>query len=105
MKSANKSVSNGTAGIPVHFEISLPQDTPEYMAPAYYGCLRWALTFDPILERFKSDTGKGLPAARSPIEKMVDQATGHDPYEDFFRAFVSWFNENIWGAIDGPGEN
>jgi hypothetical protein len=104
MKSAKQSVPSGAAGITVPFEITLPEDTPEYMAPAYFSCLQWASGFEPILNQFREDTGKVIPAVRAPIEKMIDDATGFDPYADFLRVFVPWFNEWIWGAIDGPGE-
>lgn len=105
MKSTTESVPNGAAEIPVPFEITLPQNTPEFMAPAYFGCLRWALQFDPILESFKEVTGKNIPASRSPIEKLVDEACGINHGEEFIKAFVPWFNEQVWGSLGGPGEN
>jgi len=88
----------------VPFEITLPEDTPEYMAPAYFGCLRWALGKEEILNQFEKDTGKFILIARSGLDKLIDESTGFDPSADFLRAFVPWFNEWIWGAIDGPGE-
>jgi hypothetical protein len=104
MKSATKSVPNGAAETPVPFEITLPEDTPEYMAPAYFGCLRWALGFDPILDSFFEVTGISLSPARSGINKLVDDATGFDPNENFLRAFLPWFDEQVWGKMDEPGE-
>lgn len=105
MKSMKESVPNGAAKLPVHFEITLPQDTPEFMAPAYFGCLQWALKTDGILEEFRKDSGLAIPAARASIEKMIDEATGFDAMEHFMRAFVPWFNVWVWGPMDGPGEN
>ena len=79
------------------FEITLPETTPEFMAGAYFSCLRWAITFEPILKRFEDETGNRVPKSRSGIERMIDEACGFDQYEYFFRAFVPWFNENVWG--------
>ena len=79
------------------FEISLPKTTPEFMAVAYFDCLRWAITFEPILKRFEDETGNHIPKSRSGIERMIDEACGFDQYEEFFRSFVPWFNDNVWG--------
>ena len=103
MKSATESVPNGAKEIPV-FEITLPEDTPEYMAPAYYGCLRWALGHVPTQSQFTKDTGIILSPARNGLELMIDDAVGNDPYEDFLRAFLPWFNAKVWGPVSGPGE-
>lgn len=104
MRSTKESVPNGAAGIPVHFEIELPEDTPEYMAPAYFGCLRWALGHTGILSEFTKDTGKILSPARDGLALMIDKAAGFEPFEDFLRAFVPWFNAQIWGKVEGLGE-
>jgi hypothetical protein len=68
------------------FEIIPPDDTPEFMWPAYFSCLLWALEFEPILNSFTSDTETKIPAPRSEIEKLVDNATGFNPYKEFVRA-------------------
>jgi len=104
MNSTNESVPDGAAEIAVPFEINLPQDTPEYMAPAYYSCLQWAIGEVGILAAFSADTGKSFSPARTGMDKLIDDAIGFDPGEDFLRAFVPWFNEKVWGPIDGPGE-
>lgn len=83
------------------FEIIPPDDTPEYMWPAYFSCFLWAIRFDPILQEFIKDTGTVIPKPPTPFEQMIDQATGHNPYDKFVRAFTPWFNANVWGKIDG----
>jgi hypothetical protein len=102
MESTPNAVPNGAAEVP--FEITLPKDTPEYMAPAYFGCLRWALGVEGILEEFKKDTGKSFSPARSGLDKLIDDAAGFNPGEDFLRSFVPWFNQWVWGGIEGQGE-
>lgn len=89
----------------VPLEITLPPNTPEFMAPAYYSCLMWAIGFDPVLEHFKADTGRSIPKSPSLFEQMVDDACGHNPQEEFLRIFVPWFNEWVWGnePLDNPG--
>jgi hypothetical protein len=99
MKSSSYPVPSSTAA-ELPFEISLQADTPEFMAPAYYGCLHWAVKHKGILAAFEEETGTKPPPPRTPIEKMVDTACGHDPNESFIRAFLQWFNENIWGGMD-----
>lgn len=86
---------------PTPFKIVPPDDTPEFMYPAYFGCLRWAVGFDPVLKLFTADTGINLPKDRTPIEAAVDRACGFNPNEEFMRAFVPWFNEQVWGGMDG----
>lgn len=86
------------------FEIIPPDDTPEILWPAYFSCFLWAVTFDPILQRFLGDTGISIPKLPSPFEQMIDKSTGFNPYDKFIRAFVPWFNTNVWGKMDGDDE-
>ena len=72
--------------------LSLPANTPEYMAPAYYGCLNWAVWSDDIRRQFEEATGtKPVPAPpRAGIEAMIDKACGIDReklMQDYFTAF------------------
>jgi hypothetical protein len=101
MSSTKASVPIGAAEIPVHFEIELPGDTPDYMAPAYFGCLQWALGNTGILNEFTKDTGKVFSPARGGLALMIDEATRFEPHQDFLQAFVPWFNEWVWGKMDG----
>jgi hypothetical protein len=79
------------------FEIVPPDDVPGYAYDGYFSCLHWAIGDEDVLDHFKSDTGLSYHPPKTEIEEMIDEATGHKPAEDFIRAFVPWFNVNIWG--------
>jgi hypothetical protein len=68
----------------------MPDDTPTYMAPAWLGCIRWALGKSDILAAFRADTGNTWEPGRTPIDRMIDEATGAD--REFITAFVKWAN-------------
>lgn len=87
------------------FGIIPPNDTPEYMYEAYFSCFFWAIRFDPILHEFLKDTGRSIPKPPTPFEQMIDQATGFNPYKEFVHAFVPWFNQWVWGAMDGADDD
>lgn len=75
-----------------------PADTPEYMWPAWAGCLRWAVGEADIMAAFRAETGIRWQPGRSGIDRMIDEATGAD--RKFLVAFVEWFNANVWGPTD-----
>ncbi len=63
---------------------------------AWRDCLTWAIAEPQVLAEYTRDTGATImPAPTSPIERMVDDATGaqRKSVEDF----MAWFNVNIWG--------
>jgi hypothetical protein len=95
--------ANGTSAskLPPKFEIVPPDDTPEYMWPAYFGALHWALGAKDVVEAFTIETGIAISLPRSGLDAMIDQATGFDPAESFLRAFVPWFNAHVWGPMNG----
>ena len=74
-----------------------PADTPAYMTPAWLGCIRWALIDPDIVAAFRADTGNTWTPARTPIDAMVDKATGAD--RDFIEQFIRWTNINVWGSL------
>ena len=78
----------------------VPPDTPPYMAQAYFDCLVWAIRNPDILAAFRAETGNNWTPGKTPIERMVDDATGVG--EDFVKQFIPWFNLNVWGSIDAP---
>lgn len=82
----------------VPFEIVPPVDTPEFMWPAYFSCLQWAIGKEEILSSFREGTGVSYAIPKSSIEALIDDATGYK--ENFIRAFVPWFNDSVWGHID-----
>ena len=47
------------------------------------------------MEAFEKDTGLRYSAPRSGLEAMIDEATGLT--EEIVKAFIPWFNENVWG--------
>jgi hypothetical protein len=74
-----------------------PSGDEAYLLPAWLGCLSWALTNPQVLEQFEKSTGFKRNHARSPIERMIDEATGMQA--EYFAAFAKWMNENIWGGV------
>ena len=77
-----------------------PADTPEYMTPAWLGCISWAIGNEDLIAAFREDTGITWKPGHTPIDRMIDEATKCD--EHFAEAFVRWVNVNVWGPIDGP---
>ena len=76
--------------------IEPPADTPEFMGGAWAACLRWAITTPEIRAQFESETGHSpWPSAKTPLELMIDEATGTN-YE-YFKSFAAWHDKNIWG--------
>ena len=79
--------------------VPLPKGTPEYMAPAYYGCLNWAIGNEGIRKQFEDETGIKIPSApRSALDKLIDEATG--VYAEYFKKFKEWHDEKIWGDVE-----
>lgn len=64
----------------------MPSDTPDFMAPAWFDCLRWSLANDDILDAFIC-------------------SPGFDPAEDSEDVvgpkYITWFNEKVWGPMGG----
>lgn len=80
----------------------MPADTPDYMIEAWLGCIHWAISEPDILAAFRADTGNNWSPGLTPIDRMIDEATGADNH--FIEAFIRWVNENLWGPIDGEEE-
>ncbi len=74
-----------------------PTDTPAYMTEAWLSCLLSVSRSPWALEAFAHDTGCTWTPGRSPLERMVDEATGHD--QAAVEAFVRWVNVQVWGPI------
>jgi hypothetical protein len=69
-----------------------------YLIPAWFGCLAWALQEPDILTAFRADTGLTWTPGRTPLERMIDDATGADAA--FIAAFAAWMNHNVWGEVE-----
>lgn len=65
------------------------------MAQAWVDCLRWSVTEPEILAAFRQATGSDYSPGATPIERMIDQATGRD--REFVERYIAWFHENVWG--------
>ena len=66
-----------------------------YLHPAWFGCLHWALGNAEMVAAFREDTGHAWTPGRTPLDRMVDEATGAD--KAFLEAFAAWMNANVWG--------
>jgi hypothetical protein len=71
----------------------MPRDT--LLQIAWVDGLRWALGEPGIVAAFREKTGNRWQPAKTPLDRMVDAATGADL--EFVKAFAAWFNEHIWG--------
>jgi len=78
-----------------------PEDTPEFMYDPWAACLRWAVCSEAVQKDFEAATGIKYHGAGSPIEAMLDNATGHNPAEEYIKSFLPWFNEMVWGSMSG----
>lgn len=63
------------------------------MADAFKGCVSFALNQPEIVQRFIDETG--FKPARTPLEKMIDEAAGRPAA--VFAQFCDWVAVNIWG--------
>jgi hypothetical protein len=76
------------ATAPFSFLPYLP--THPLMQVAWVDCLRWAITEEEIIRAFRTETGCTWTPGRTPLERMIDAATGAEV--SFLEAFLSWFN-------------
>jgi len=77
-------------------------DEGPLMAGAFVGCVRFALGEPELRQQFKDETGQDITAlvTGSPIDRMIDEATGHD--RAVFAAFADWVSVNLWGDGTEP---
>lgn len=73
------------------------------MHQAWTDCLLWAVGHAEIRKAFQKDTGISWQPSRSPIEQMIDEATGAEA--DHIEKFIRWFNQNVWGEVNGRACN
>jgi len=67
------------------------------MFPAWAAAVRAALGDDNMVASFQLATGMKWTRGRTTLDRKIDDATGAD--ETFLRAFIAWFNENVWGPL------
>ena len=69
------------------------------MREAWLGSVNWAIGEPEILAAFRAETSCTWEPGRTPIERMVDDATGRG--RDFIRQFMTWHNRAVWGEANG----
>lgn len=74
----------------------MPTD-PLLRAP-WASCLRVTLAQPDAFAAFRRDTGCTWEPGRTPLERMIDDATGAG--NDALVRFVTWFNATVWGPLD-----
>ena len=79
-----------------------PSDTPAYMTQAWVDCLIFAINQPEIVAQFREESGNNYSVGRTPIERMIDDATGRT--QQFIVEFVKWANINVWGPLEAPHE-
>lgn len=89
------------AGKRMSIENLRPVDTPEYMTPAWLGCISWALNTPEVVAAFRAATGNQWQPGRSGLERMIDEATGADRH--FIEAFIRWVKRQRVGADGTTG--
>ena len=82
--------------------IKPPTNTPSYMWPAWCGSLYWAIGEPDIRAAFEKDSGLHYSEPTSPIESMIDDATGYP--QKYIEAFAEWHDKHVWGDPFAPPE-
>jgi hypothetical protein len=80
----------------------MPADTPDYMIPAWIGCMHWAIGEPNIPGAYREQTGDKWEPGRTGIDRAIDEACGAD--KAFAERFIRWANAHVWGPLDGDGE-
>lgn len=75
-----------------------PADTPDYMTQAWVDFLRWAFGVKELIDQFRAETGNYWTPATTPIDQMIDNATGAN--REFCEEYIKWLNHNVWGPCD-----
>lgn len=77
--------------------------TEFFMQIPWIDGLRYAIGDADIMAHFRAETGITWEPGRTPIDRMVDEATSTDL--DFLLTFIRWFNRWFWGEVDGRACN
>jgi hypothetical protein len=83
---------------PFDLDALRPADTPAFMAPAWLGCISYALAQPEIWAAFIADTGTRLGAAPTAAAGLTSEQ------QRVITAFVLWANVRVWGPLDGRRE-
>lgn len=79
------------------------EPTDPLMALPWYDLLYYCLSEPECVAQFRADTGERWDPGRTPIEQMIDKATGREVV--FFQAFARWMNQTQWGEENGRATN
>lgn len=77
-----------------------PVDTPDHMRGAWLSCVLWVAGQPEAVEEFERQTGVRWTPPRTALDKLIDQASGHE--WAVVEAFVRWVNTEIWGPLAAP---
>jgi hypothetical protein len=69
--------------------------TAPLMAQAWDDCLHYTSSDPEALAAFHADTGSTFTLGRTPIDRMIDKATGRE--RAFVEQYLTWLTENVWG--------
>lgn len=83
------------------FEALMPEDP--IMIFAWTACLRYVVGSAERMAEFRADTGMNYTAPRSPLDSMIDDATGAT--HAYVMAIARWMNANVWGEVNGRACN
>ena len=75
-----------------------PPTMPDHLLPAWVDYIRWAMDQEGMLYAYRLETGDQWAPARTPIDQMIDDATGRG--EQFIKNFISWLNPSFWEDDD-----
>lgn len=84
--------------------MSEPTMAEMLMDPRFMAVLDKCLDEEELITNFERLYGVSRPPARrTPIEKMVDEATGfsHDQWTQFFSAFIPFVYRCVWLTWEG----
>jgi hypothetical protein len=69
---------------------------------AWAACILWAAQNDKLVAQFNAATGNNFGKTLTPIERMIDKATGHKENLAEVDEFVRWVTINYWGLRHAP---
>lgn len=84
------------------FDLKTSEQVSEFMTlnPEFFLVLSQSIKDKQLLEVFSKLTKMPIPRELSPIEKMIDQATGYqDNHDEFCLHFISFIHEFIWTRL------
>ncbi|MFM7851281.1 MAG: hypothetical protein ACKO96_05020 [Flammeovirgaceae bacterium] len=74
-----------------------PNDTPDYLIPAWLGCISWAVSTKEITDAFYAESNLPPLAQLGTFASEIDKACGL--HESTLKAFIEWVNINYWGDL------